>query len=287
MSALNQQQQQQYGHSSAGQVPPPPAYQQQQQQQYAAVPDNRPVVHCWEISEIYCFFCAATLRTLEIAALRRGINVIVHQTPHQLDPGMPEEGMLRAPALARKFGPNWRELTQRPLEDLNRKAAEIEKVDPLGRPLCQRLTDDGRIFNTVRAHALILHPAVRAGNLESSLMTQYFQGYFREAADLGKRDVIAHYARRAGVPEAAIQEAVYGMTEERLAELKAQIAADSKVNAPGGIPFFRFENGETINGLHPIETYEAILVRCVEAKHAQQNGGNGNGHGNGHAYDAS
>lgn len=195
-----------------------------------------PVLRIDVISDVVCPWCYVGKRQLE-AALARWREAHpgtpdpqVRWHPFQLNPDLPEEGMARADYLARKFG------TPDPGAIYQRVSAAARAVG-----LEPDFAKIARQPNTLRAHALI---GAAQGDAQQAVVERLFLAYFVEGADLSSREALEQLAREAGLPDAAIREALDGAGAQQAA------GDDTEARKLGvsGVPFFVIDGKLGVSG---------------------------------------
>jgi predicted DsbA family dithiol-disulfide isomerase len=207
-------------------------------------------------SDVICPWCYIGKRRLEAAMLEPGLAAPVHLSwhPFELNPDMPAEGIERKIYRARKFG-----------------AAHSAQLDAhmlaTGREVGIEFAFERmeRTPNTRLAHRLIWE-AGRQGRQEAAV-ERLFHGYFEEGLDLGRREVLAGIAERAGLETGGVSRA--------LAEpdsLEAVMSLEQEGYAMGieGVPFFILSAKYAVAGAQPAEFWRQALPRlAVEAAQGQ------------------
>ncbi|SDF74244.1 Predicted dithiol-disulfide isomerase, DsbA family [Limimonas halophila] len=186
-------------------------------------------MHLDIFSDPICPWCLIGKRRLERAlAERPEPELTIRWRAFQLNPDMPRAGMDRTDYVVRKFGS---------MDNANRvydavKAAAAEEGIPLALDRIQRTP------NTLPAHQLI-HLAGERG-VQDTVVEDLFQAYFMRGEDVGEQDVLLAAARRAGMDEDVVRDAL-----DRENALEIVQAEDQEARSAGiqGIPTFIL-NGE-------------------------------------------
>lgn len=177
-----------------------------------------------------------------------GLPHVLRWAPFEINPDLPPQGMDVDEYLARLFG--------------DREAA---------RPFMAKLTDlgerDGIRFhfervksvpNTLDAHRLILH--AEASGRHSALAERLFAGFFEEGADIGRTEVLAELAARAGMDEQASREFLASdQGREEVREREARIRATGLT----GVPSFVLNGSVVVLGAQDAETFLSAVGQAV------------------------
>jgi len=167
----------------------------------------------------------------------------VRWLPFQLNPDLPDEGMLRQEYLERKFGPG--------------HAHSYARVAGVGREVGIDFAFD-RITvqpNTLNAHRLMLYGA-RQGR-EDAVAEHLFRAYFLEGTNLADKAALTRVGEHAGLDRAAL--AAYLASEDGREEV---LRADLEARQAGinSVPFFLFNRRTVVSGAQASDTLlEAML----------------------------
>ena len=207
------------------------------------------------VSDVVCPWCYLGKRRLERALDATGHrgSIAVQWLPFELNPDMPPEGMPRSEYRARKFGAA--------------RAAELDaRMEALGReegvPFAFGRME--RTPNTRRAHMLIAR-ATELGRGDE-VAEGLFRAYFDDARDVGDPEVLAEIGAGAGLDADQVRAALDST------ELRAQVVALERRAAEmgiSGVPFFVLEDGRSLSGAQPAETWEQVLGSLSAATSAQ------------------
>ena len=199
------------------------------------------------VSDAVCPWCYIGKRQLERAleTLRaEGLEFSVHWNPFQLNPDMPKEGADRAAYRAWKFG------------SAEKSAALDARITEAAAGVGLGFRTDlmTRTPNTIDAHRLIGFAGTKGA--QDAVMESVFQAYFVEGADIGRADVLADCAARAGLDRAEVMAFLgSGMAE---AEIRA---ADRSAREAGvsGVPSFFLDGYGMFSGAMPAESMANAL----------------------------
>jgi predicted DsbA family dithiol-disulfide isomerase len=189
------------------------------------------------ISDAICPWCWIGKAHLDAALeeLRgEGLDFAVRWRPFQLNPDMPEEGVVRDEYRARKFGSveRGRELDAQVAEA--GRAAGVEFRHALM----------ARTPNTVAAHRVIR--AAEAAGVQDAVVDRLFRAYFHEGQDIGDAGVLDALAAEAGLPGMAAMLAGAEHRDEVLAEDGAARRAGIS-----GVPSFLMDRHLLFSGAMP------------------------------------
>ena len=112
--------------------------------------------------------------------------------------------------------------------------------------------------NTLRAHALI---GAAQGDAQQAVVERLFLAYFVEGADLSSREALEQLAREAGLPDAAIREALDGAG----AQQAARDDTEARKLGVSGVPFFVIDGKLGVSGA---QGADALLAAFEQARAA-------------------
>jgi predicted DsbA family dithiol-disulfide isomerase len=193
-------------------------------------------------SDTVCPWCYIGKRRLERALrLRPQPGLVRRWRAFQLNPGLPASGMDRRQYMIAKFG------------SVERAQRLYEAVSRVGAQEGIRFDFDqiARTPNTVRSHRLLYAAAEQ--DKQPELLELIFRAYFTEGRDIGDPDVLAELAALAGLPGAAIADAL--VEGGRLDSAMTEDLQSRRIGI-NGVPFFVF-NGRF--GLSGAQEPEALL----------------------------
>ena len=198
-------------------------------------------------SDVICPWCYIGKRRFEkaLAMLEGKVEVELAWLPFELNPDMPQEGVVRADYRRAKFG-------------------SAERAAQLDARVAQEGAGEGIQFafdrmqrtpNTQAAHRLIdLAQSQGKGN---AVVDALFRAYFEEARDIGDAAVLAEIAAAAGVtgwPQAA--------NAARVEELEDLVRGFGI----SGVPTFIFERKSGLSGAYPPEQIAAAIEEAAASK---------------------
>jgi len=197
------------------------------------------------ISDVVCPWCFIGKRRLEKAlALRPEIAADITWRPFQLNPDMPEDGMLRAEYIASKFGDSGH---SRRIHQTIAEAGATVGIDFA----FDRIR---RSPNTRNAHRLIRFATQRGRG--GAVVDLLFRGYFLEGRDVGDEATLAGIAAAAGLDrdEAAAFLAGTEARDEIIAEDRN--ARRLGINA---VPCFIFAGQYAVSGAQEPEFFLPVF----------------------------
>ncbi len=191
------------------------------------------------ISDAICPWCWIGKRNLDAALealAAEGLHFAVRWRPFQLNPDMPEEGVVRAIYRTQKFGSEARG------RELDANVAEAGRAVGLTfrHDLMQRTP------NTVAAHRVIR--MAEAAGVQHAVVEALFRGYFQDGRDIGDHATLAELAGTAGLPAETVATMLAG-TEHR-AEVLAEDAA-ARQGGINGVPSFLMDRHQLFSGAMP------------------------------------
>jgi predicted DsbA family dithiol-disulfide isomerase len=192
-------------------------------------------------SDVICPWCYIGKRRFEkaLAMLDGKVEVELAWLPFELNPDMPQEGVVRADYRRAKFG-------------------SAERAAQLDARVAQEGAGEGIKFafdrmqrtpNTQAAHRLIeLAQSQGKGN---AVVDALFRAYFEEARDIGDAAVLAEIASAAGVADWP-----QGANAARVEELEDLVRGFGI----SGVPTFIFERKSGLSGAYPPEQIAAAIM---------------------------
>ena len=198
-------------------------------------------------SDVICPWCYIGKRRFEkaLAMLEGKVEVELAWLPFELNPDMPEEGVVRADYRRAKFG-------------------SAERAAQLDARVAQEGAGEGIKFafdrmqrtpNTKAAHRLIdLAQSQGKGN---AVVDALFRAYFEDARDIGDAAVLAEISAAAGVADWP-QKADAARVEE-LEDLVRGFGIS-------GVPTFIFERKSGLSGAYPPEQIAAAIEEAAASK---------------------
>ena len=208
------------------------------------------------VSDTICPWCFIGKRRLERAVEMSGRNdVYVAWRPFQLNPDMPEQGMLREDYLRAKFGAG----------DRPRQIYQAITETGRGEGIDFQFARMKRTPNTVQSHRLI-HWSGKEG-LQDQVVESLFHAYFEEGRDIGDVEVLVDTAAQAGV------DAKKARAFLQSPEMKQEVlAADLYARRLGinGVPCFIVNRKYAVSGAQPPAAF--IEVFNLAAKDEETEG---------------
>jgi predicted DsbA family dithiol-disulfide isomerase len=198
-------------------------------------------------SDVICPWCYIGKRRFEkaLAMLEGKVEVELAWLPFELNPDMPQEGVVRADYRRAKFG-------------------SAERAAQLDARVAQEGAGEGIQFafdrmqrtpNTQAAHRLIdLAQSQGKGN---AVVDALFRAYFEEARDIGDAVVLAEIAAAAGVTDWP-----HGANAARVEELEDLVRGFGI----SGVPTFIFERKSGLSGAYPPEQIAAAIEEAAASK---------------------
>ena len=162
-------------------------------------------------------------------------KIEVEHIPFQLNPDMPEDGILRSDYLNIKFG--GKEFAAPMYASMTQKAKEIG--------LSFNLEKINKTPNTVLSHLLILF-AKENGN-ENDIKKDIYTSYFISGEDIGDREVLIKIAEKNNISKENFIN--YISKNSQIISSYQKIAKEKNIS---GVPFFEIEN-QNVSGAQSAE----------------------------------
>ena len=205
-------------------------------------------------SDVICPWCFIGKRRLDkVLNGPLGEDVAVRWRPYLLYPNLPDAGMDRAEALARRYGPD---------PDLGRVPERIA-IEAEQEGIALRYDLIARTPNTLLAHRL-LEFAYDTG-LQHDLAEALFVAYFCEGVDVGNQDALLAVARGVGLDAGAAK--AYLDVGSGVGEVQEQLSRAPDVGI-SGVPGYYLADSFLLPGAQTSEVMGQIIVR-VKTKLAQ------------------
>jgi predicted DsbA family dithiol-disulfide isomerase len=198
------------------------------------------------------------LRHLEIASQNSGIKVNLEWLPFLLNPNVSEEGEDIKEHLLKKYGPAAMERFNDPNSHL--------KV--MGRKVGIEFTDDRKVVDTKRAHALMEHLKAKGENDKANeFMVDLYKAYFEKGEDINNVKLLTEKVQKYGLDET---EAQFAMGDHNLAEIAKQDRKIKSMYGVSGVPFFMIHPNDggrpvAFSGAYPPEVIAEQLEEAADA----------------------
>jgi len=152
-------------------------------------------------------------------------KIEVEHIPFQLNPDMPEDGMLRSDYLNIKFG--GKEFAAPMYASMTQKAKEIG--------LSFNLEQINKTPNTVLSHLLIL--LAKENGKENNIKKDIYTSYFISGEDIGDREVLIKIAEKNNISK---ENFINYMSKN--SQIISSYQKTAKEKNISGVPFFEIEN---------------------------------------------
>ena len=152
-------------------------------------------------------------------------KIEVEHIPFQLNPDMPEDGMLRSDYLNIKFG--GKEFAAPMYASMTQKAKEIG--------LSFNLEKINKTPNTVLSHLLIL--LAKENDKENDVKKDIYTSYFISGEDIGDREVLIKIAERNNISKENFINYI-----SKNSQIISSYQKTAKEKNISGVPFFEIEN---------------------------------------------
>jgi len=206
------------------------------------------------VSDVVCPWCAIGYFQLARAVRDIDIEIEVHWSPFELNPGMAQEGENLRAHLAAKYGTT-------PEGSAKARARLTEMGAALG--FTFNYADDMRMYNTFRAHQLIDWAEEQARGHEAKMAL--LAAFFTDRRDVSDVRVLAELADEIGLdPSAARAMLDSGKRAEAVREKQRFWTARGVQSVPAMI----FERQHLVTGAQGEATYASILEQLKAARAA-------------------
>ena len=162
-------------------------------------------------------------------------KIEVEHIPFQLNPDMPEDGILRSDYLNIKFG--GKEFAAPMYASMTQKAKEIG--------LSFNLEKINKTPNTVLSHLLIL--LAKENGKENDIKKDIYTSYFISGEDIGDREVLIKIAEKNNISKENFIN--YISKNSQIISSYQKIAKEKNIS---GVPFFEIEN-QNVSGAQSAE----------------------------------
>ena len=162
-------------------------------------------------------------------------KIEVEHIPFQLNPDMPEDGILRSDYLNIKFG--GKEFAAPMYASMTQKAKEIG--------LSFNLEKINKTPNTVLSHLLIL--LAKENGKENDIKKDIYTSYFISGEDIGDREVLIKIAEKNNISKENLIN--YISKNSQIISSYQKIAKEKNIS---GVPFFEIEN-QNVSGAQSTE----------------------------------
>ncbi|MGF1909198.1 DsbA family oxidoreductase [Vibrio kasasachensis] len=199
------------------------------------------------VSDVVCPWCIIGFGRLKqaLASLDHEINAEVHWHPFELNPAMPIEGQNLRQHLAEKYGttPN---ASQSARETLTQLGADVDFEF--------NFSDDMRIYNTRKAHQLLLW--AQSEHKQQALKLALFRAYFTENKDISDSDVLIDAAQSVGLDK---QTAAVILDDTAWAKTVAKTEQQWLEAGINAVPAIIFDQKHLISGAQNVDALTQVL----------------------------
>lgn len=185
----------------------------------------------------WCLVGAARLGQA-IAELPDDVRVTVVNHPFYLDPTTPEEGVVVADMLRKKYGRDPKEMWARVEGEAKASGIELD------------LSRQPRSYPTRKGHTLVRLAGPKG--TQHALANAIAWAYFMEHRLINDDEVLAEIAAQHGFTRAEALDAVRDPRELAVTHEQAVAAAQQGIQ---GVPFFVFDNRFALSGCQPQEMF--------------------------------
>ena len=174
-------------------------------------------------------------------------KIKVEHVPFQLNPDMPQEGILRDKYLEIKFG--GKEYAAPMYENMTLKAKEAG--------INLNLDSISKTPNTILSHLLII--LSEKFNIQNEMKQKIYETYFINGQDIGDRNILINIGHNLKIDKILIEEF---FNTENINKVNSYISLARKKNI-SGVPFFEIGK-EMVSGAQSIGLLKEIIKRNLE-----------------------
>jgi predicted DsbA family dithiol-disulfide isomerase len=205
------------------------------------------------VSDVVCPWCVIGYRQLEAAITNLGNNatVALRWHPFELVPGMAPEGQNLTHYVQERYGAS-----------LESSRANRDRMIEMGKPLGIdfRYSNDSRIYNTHKAHELLLWAVEK--DKQTELKLALFRAYFTDQANVSDETVLLDAAERVGLDRA---EAKAALEDHRYADaVTTEISYWQDQNITG-VPAYIFNGKFLVPGAQDVAVFDQIFGKLIAA----------------------
>lgn len=208
------------------------------------------------IADLICPWCFLGKKRLNDALASVHGPSQVSWYPFQLNPAMPEEGMLFDDYLESKFG------------DPNTIQPGLERLIEAGKEEGIRFRFDRieRVPNTLNAHRVV-QLAERRGKDASRLAERMMQGFFEDGQDLSSRDSLIYLGESSGLRASDIHETLIDDTAKQIV-----LGQEAQVRKSGvsGVPDFLVNKRLFVTGAQKTELLVSVFDRAMFGEESER-----------------
>ena len=175
-------------------------------------------------------------------------KIKVEHVPFQLNPDMPQEGILRDKYLEIKFG--GKEYAAPMYENMTLKAKEAG--------INLNLDSISKTPNTILSHLLII--LSEKFNIQNEMKQRIYEAYFINGQDIGERNILIKIGNDLKIDKITIEE-FFNLENINKVNSYNSLARNKNIN---GVPFYEIGK-ETVSGAQSTEVLKEIIKRNLEA----------------------
>ncbi|USD35123.1 MULTISPECIES: DsbA family oxidoreductase [Vibrio] len=208
------------------------------------------------VSDVVCPWCIIGYKRLEQAlmTLSDTIEAEIHWHPFELNPAMKPEGQNLREHLADKYGTS-----------LEASIAARQTITDLGQELGFEFnfTDEMRIYNTRKAHQLLLWS--QSQGLQLDLEIAMFHAYFTDGKDVSDTETLLDIAESLGLNRVTCQAVLSDTSWKETVSSTEQQWLEAGINA---VPAIIIDRKHLISGA---QSSEMLVEALQEITHQQNN----------------
>ncbi|NOH61106.1 DsbA family oxidoreductase [Vibrio sp. RE88] len=206
------------------------------------------------VSDVVCPWCIIGYKRLEQAlmALSDSIEAEIHWHPFELNPAMKPEGQNLREHLAEKYGTS-----------LEASISARQTIASLGEELGFEFnfTDEMRIYNTRKAHQLLLWS--QSQDLQLDLEIAMFHAYFTDGKDVSDANVLLDIAESFGLERETCQAVLDDSSWEETVASTEQQWLEAGINA---VPAIIIDRKHLISGAQSSDILVEALKEITQQK---------------------
>jgi predicted DsbA family dithiol-disulfide isomerase len=174
-------------------------------------------------------------------------KIKVEHVPFQLNPDMPQEGILRDKYLEIKFG--GKEYAAPMYENMTLKAKEAG--------INLNLDSISKTPNTILSHLLII--LSEKFNIQNEMKQRIYEAYFINGQDIGDKNILINIGHNLKIDKILIEEF---FNTENINKVNSYISLVRKKNI-SGVPFFEIGK-EMVSGAQSIELLKEVIKKNLQ-----------------------
>lgn len=199
-------------------------------------------------TDVVCPWCLVGSARLDnaIAALPDDVEVVVENHPFYLDPNTPDEGVVVADMLRKKYGKDPKEMWERVESEAKKAGIDLD------------LSQQPRMFPTKKVHTITR--LAKPLGVQHELANAIANAYFLEHRQVNDDNVLADIAVEYGFDRG---DALDAMNDENELAITEKLANDAAARGIRGVPFFVFGEKYALSGAQPDDVFKQALAQGI------------------------